>query len=159
LRSLYPISSDPKFNQKLADFRAVVLGVNQYMDHLNNKMSYIKQGMNQLASVSYLNNISEIERLTHDIQLKLHGDGALASKEFEVLPGLVGALEGIVGGLWSTSQTPSTTYLNKFDQIQIDFAPVYEQVKQLDEKVKALEQLLNDSKFPYTPGRLPVWSK
>jgi len=36
---------------------------------------------------------------------------------------------------------------------------VYEQVKQLDEKVKALEQLLNDSKFPYTPGRLPVWSK
>jgi len=97
--------------------------------------------------------------LTHDIQLKLHGDGALASKEFEVLPGLVGALEGIVGGLWSTSQTPSTTYLNKFDQIQIDFAPVYEQVKQLDEQVKALEQLLNDSKFPYTPGRLPVWSK
>ena len=159
LRSLYPISSDPKFNQKLADFRAVVLGVNQYMDHLNNKMSFIKQGINQLASVSYLNNISEIERLTHDIQLKLHGDGALASKEFEVLPGLVGALEGIVGGLWSTSQTPSTTYLNKFDQIQIDFAPVYEQVKQLDEKVKALEQLLNDSKFPYTPGRLPVWSK
>ena len=159
LRSLYPISSDPKFNQKLADFRAVVLGVNQYMDHLNNKMSFIKQGMNQLASVGYLNNISEIERLTYDIQLKLHGDGALASKEFEVLPGLVGALEGIVGGLWSTSQTPSTTYLNKFDQIQIDFAPVYEQVKQLDEKVKALEQLLNDSKFPYTPGRLPVWSK
>lgn len=159
LRSLYPISSDPKFNQKLADFRAVVLGVNQYMDHLNNKMSFIKQGINQLASVSYLNNISEIERLTHDIQLKLHGDGALASKEFEVLPGLVGALEGIVGGLWSTSQTPSTTYLSKFDQIQIDFAPVYEQVKQLDEKVKALEQLLNDSKFPYTPGRLPVWSK
>jgi len=101
-------------------------------------MSFIKQGMNQLASVSYLNNISEIERLTHDIQLKLHGDGALASREFEVLPGLVGALEGIVGGLWSTSQTPSTTYLNKFDQIQIDFAPVYEQVKQLDEKVKAL---------------------
>ena len=159
LQSLYPITSDPKFNQKLADFRAVVLGVNQYMDHLNNKMSFIKQGMNQLASVSYLNNISEIERLTHDIQLKLHGDGALASKEFEVLPGLVGALEGIVGGLWSTSQTPSTTYLNKFDQIQIDFTPVYEQVKQLDEKVKALEQLLNDSKFPYTPGRLPAWSK
>ena len=159
LQSLYPITSDPKFNQKLADFRAVVLGVNQYMDHLNNKMSFIKQGMNQLASVSYLNNISEIERLTHDIQLKLHGDGALASREFEVLPGLVGALEGIVGGLWSTSQTPSTTYLNKFDLIQIDFAPVYEQVKQLDEKVKALEQLLNDSKFPYTPGRLPVWSK
>lgn len=159
LQSLYPITSDPKFNQKLADFRAVVLGVNQYMGHLNNKMSFIKQGMNQLASVSYLNNISEIERLTHDIQLKLHGDGALASREFEVLPGLVGALEGIVGGLWSTSQTPSTTYLNKFDQIQIDFAPVYEQVKQLDEKVKALEQLLNDSKFPYTPGRLPVWSK
>ncbi|MEN9346011.1 MAG: hypothetical protein RLZZ60_1480 [Bacteroidota bacterium] len=159
LQSLYPITSDPKFNQKLADFRAVVLGVNQYMDHLNNKMSFIKQGMNQLASVSYLNNISEIERLTHDIQLKLHGDGALASREFEVLPGLVGALEGIVGGLWSTSQTPSTTYLNKFDQIQIDFTPVYEQVKQLDEKVKALEQLLNDSKFPYTPGRLPAWSK
>jgi len=36
LQSLYPITSDPKFNQKLADFRAVVLGVNQYIDHLNN---------------------------------------------------------------------------------------------------------------------------
>ena len=159
VNSLYPFTTDKQFNQNLSDFRYAVLGVNQYLDLLNQKMSYIKQGVGQLASETYLKHIADITSLTQTIQIQLYGDGALASKEFAVLPGIVGALEGMVGNLWSNSQTPSNTYTSKLDQLQTEFTKVYQQVKTLDTMVKQLEQLLDESKFPYTPGRLPVWSK
>ena len=87
----------------------------------------------------------------------MNGDGILAAREFEVLPGIVGSIEGIVGNLWSTSQIPSKTYEDKLADIKRKFTAVYAEILDLKEGIDLLEVLLEQLKFPATPGRLPVW--
>ena len=113
-------------------------------------MAYIKDQ-------SILNKIKELESLLTKIRFEMNGNGSLASREFEVLPGIVGSIEGIVGNLWATSQVPSKTYEDKLEDVKKKFAPVYAEIVNLKEGIELLEVLLEQLKFPATPGRLPVW--
>ena len=101
--------------------------------------------------------IKELEELLIKIRFELNGNGTLASREFEVLPGIIGSIEGIVGNLWSTSQVPSRTYEDKLEDIKKKFTPVYAEIVNLKEGIELLEVLLEQLKFPATPGRLPAW--
>ena len=126
---------------------------------LENKLNFIKAGMPYIKDVSILKKIKELEERLIKIRFEMNGDGILASREFEVLPGIVGSIEGIVGNLWSTSQIPSKTYEDKLLDIKSKFTPVYAEILDLKEGVDLLEVLLEQLKFPATPGRLPVWKE
>ena len=115
--------------------------------------------MPYIKDVSILKKIKELEERLIKIRFEMNGDGILASREFEVLPGIVGSIEGIVGNLWSTSQIPSKTYEDKLLDIKSKFTPVYAEILDLKEGVDLLEVLLEQLKFPATPGRLPVWKE
>ena len=149
--------SGTKFNAELAELRRVVLGSNQYCDVLENKITFIKAGIPYIKDEAILRKIKELEELLIQIKLELHGDGSLASREFEVLPGIVGSVEGIVGNLWATSQLPSKTYEDKVADIKKKFGMVYGQILELEKGINLLETLLEQLKFPATPGRLPIW--
>jgi hypothetical protein len=87
----------------------------------------------------------------------MNGDVIIAAREFEVKSGIIGSLEGIVGNLWATSQIPSKTYEDKLLDIKKKFTPVYSEILDLKAGLELLELLLEQMKFPSTPGRLPVW--
>ena len=145
------------FNFELAEVRRVVLGSHQYCDVLENKLNFIKAGIPYIKDASILKKIKELEERLIKIRFEMNGDGILAAREFEVLPGIVGSIEGIVGNLWSTSQIPSKTYEDKLADIKRKFTPVYAEILDLKEGIDLLEVLLEQLKFPATPGRLPVW--
>jgi hypothetical protein len=150
-------NTNTKFNTELAEVRRVILGTNQYCDVLENKLNFIKAGIPYIKDLSILNKIKELESLLTRIRFEMNGNGSLASREFEVLPGIVGSIEGIVGNLWATSQVPSKTYEDKLEDVKKKFAPVYAEIVNLKEGIELLEVLLEQLKFPATPGRLPVW--
>jgi photosystem II stability/assembly factor-like uncharacterized protein len=145
------------FNNELAELRRVISGSNQYCDVLENKLNFIKAGIPYIKEVSILKKIEELENLLIKIKLAMHGDGSMASREFEILPGILGSTEGLVGNLWATSQIPSKTYEDKLADVKKKFTPVYQEIVNLKEGIELLEVLLEQLKFPATPGRLPVW--
>ena len=150
-------NNDHQFTKDLAEFRRVVLGTSQYGETLENKLNFIKAGLTQISDVAILRKIEELETLLNKIKFELYGDGSLASKEFEVLPGLVGSLEGIVSNLWSTSQIPSNTQEKKLSELKMKFSPIYSEILNLEKGLEMLEIILEQLKFPATPGRLPSW--
>jgi hypothetical protein len=145
------------FNNELAELRRVISGSNQYCDVLENKLNFIKAGIPYIKEVSILKKIEELENILIKIKLAMHGDGSMASREFEILPGILGSTEGLVGNLWATSQIPSKTYEDKLADVKKKFTPVYQEIVNLKEGIELLEVLLEQLKFPATPGRLPVW--
>ena len=159
IKTLHPQKSDKTFNKEIADFRRVVLGVDAYTSEIKNRLRYIKQGIHQIDQQDLLKQIAKIEEQIKQYDLVMHGDGSIASREFEVLPGLIGSVEGIVGNLWATSETPTTTYTSRLKEVKQSFAAVYQQVQTIDALMKSLELQLDKNKFPYTPGRLPDWKE
>lgn len=158
IRTLFgPNGDNSAFNAELAEFRRVVLGVNQYCSELQNRISFIKKGATQIQDQQVLKQLAAIEEQMYSIQLRLHGDGSMAAREFETLPGLVSAIEGIVGNLWATSQTATGTYKEKLSELEQRFGLVYSDVVKLKGLLEALEKQLESKQFPYTPGRLPDW--
>ncbi len=158
LKTLFPLNTDNAgFNNELAEFRRVVLGVNQYCNELHVRINFIKKGLHQIQDQALLNRIAAIDAALIKIQMQLHGDGSLASREFETLPGLVGALEGIVGNLWATSQPATGTYTARLAELKKQFGSVYNDILGLKTLLEELEKQLDNKQFPYTPGRLPEW--
>ena len=130
-----------------------------YTSEIKNRLRYIKQGIHQIDQQDLLKQIAKIEEQIKQYDLVMHGDGSIASREFEVLPGLIGSVEGIVGNLWATSETPTTTYTSRLKEVKQSFAAVYQQGQTIDALMKSLELQLDKNKFPYTPGRLPDWKE
>ncbi|MCA6362933.1 MAG: glycosyl hydrolase [Bacteroidetes bacterium] len=147
------------FNKRLADFRRVALGTEAYMQDQRSRIKFLKQAVLQTpnASPELLKQIREAENMLTALNIAFNGDQSMAGREFETLPGLTGVIENIVFNLWATSGQQTGTYEQKLADAKTQFAPLYAQVKQADEKLAAIEKQLENSKAPYTPGRLPVW--
>lgn len=158
LKTLYNSSyNNEAFNAELAEFRRVVSGVNAYCGEMINRSVFIKKGAEQTADAAVLKQLEVIDNKLYQIALQLNGDGTLAGREFETLPGLAGAIEGIVGGLWATTEPTTTTYTEKLSTLKIKFTPIYNEVLAVKALLEQLEKQLEQMNMPYTPGRLPEW--
>ncbi len=158
LQSLYENTGNNEiFNTELSEFRRVIAGVNAYCGDMSNRLNFIKKGAQQNSDLSLLKEIAAIEEKIYQINLTMNGDGSLAGREFETLPGLAGSVEGIVGGLWATTEQATTTYTEKLKTLKLKFTPVYNEVVSAKTLLEQLENKLEQLKLPYTPGRLPEW--
>ena len=145
------------FYIKLADVRKVILGTSSYKGEMRNKLKFIKAGLQQSQgnNLNLLAEVKQIEKSLDEVDLLMDGDQSLAKREFEVLPGLVAQIEGIIGGLYSSTSYQTKTYEDAFASLKKKFSSVYKQFKSADEALNTLEKKLNASGLPYTPGRLP----
>ncbi|TND07956.1 MAG: glycosyl hydrolase BNR repeat-containing protein [Bacteroidetes bacterium] len=146
-----------QFNKDLGEFRRTVLGTSSYLGELKDRMKYIKKAVVNLSpeQAQLVKEIRSIESTIATLEQKFNGDGSVAKREYETLPGLTGLVENIVGNLWLTSAQQTGTYETKLADAKKAFGPVYGEVKALKERVEALEKTLDNNKAPYTPGRFP----
>jgi photosystem II stability/assembly factor-like uncharacterized protein len=148
-----------EFNKTLAEFRRVMLGSDAYVNNMKERIKFVKAGLQKgpSNSLTLLQDVKTIENLLKDITFILHGDASLAKREFETLPGLTGALEGVVYGTWSNSLGATNTYKEKLTEVKDKFKPVYVQISEASKKLAELEAKAESMKLPATPGRLPKW--
>jgi hypothetical protein len=147
------------FNKEVADFRRVMTSVEHYVYEMANKLKAVKAAVqNNVSNLSpELSTIYQLEKAIKEHNTKMYGDNSLTKREFEAKPGVAGLLNNVVYGLWSTTQAPSTTYKNSLTEAKKAFKPIYENVKDMADKIKQIETKLDALKVPYTPGRLPVY--
>jgi hypothetical protein len=101
--------------------------------------------------------IYDIERRMMGVSKSLNGDPSLSRREFETLPGINGLVNGIAYSLWNTTSGPYGTLENMYKQATEKFGGVHTEIKAIDAELRAVEQQLEKSGAPYTPGRLPEW--
>jgi len=65
-----------------------------------------------------------------------------------------------VGSQWATTQAPTTTMRDAYAIAADEFTPVLANLRTLvDGDLKRLEDALEKAGAPWTPGRVPVWSR
>lgn len=69
------------------------MGSDAYLGNMNERLKYLKAGIQKgpSNSMSLMTDIKAIEKQLKDISFAMHGDGSLARREFETLPGLTGS--------------------------------------------------------------------
>jgi hypothetical protein len=147
------------FSKQLAELRRVAAAADEYRQELANKVKYMKQAILVTPNlpVSVSQQVYDVEKRLIAVNVLLNGDNSLSKREFETAPSLSGRINNIIGGLWSTTSAPSTTYLQSYEVAAKDFAPVLNEIKAIGEELRKLDELLEKSGAPYTPGRIPVW--
>ena len=147
------------FCKKVSEIRRAVAATDAYRSELVNKIKFMKQAFVDApaAMPDAVAQVRSIEKRLADLNTKLNGDASLSRREFETPPSISSRIGNIEGSLWITSAAPTQTFIQSYETASRQFTPVLDEMKKLDTEINKLEDLLEQNKAPYTPGRLPVW--
>jgi photosystem II stability/assembly factor-like uncharacterized protein len=150
-----------RLSKDAAELLRVTAGVDEYRQELSDKLRYMKAAAALTPSLpaGIPADIFQLEKRLRLVNRELNGDRTLSGREFEVLPSINSRINGVVGGIWNSSSAPPKTYIESLKIAEKQFEPVYKEVQAIAAVILQLEQQLEKSGAPYTPGRLPVWKK
>lgn len=148
------------FSKKVSELRRATGAADSYKGELNNKIKFIKSAIlsasNPLTGMT--DQVAAIEKRITEADKKLNGDGTLAKREFETPPSINGRVGSIEYAVWNSSCAPTQTSMQSYDVAAKQFSEVLRELKSIDSEIKKMEDVLEQNKAPYTPGRIPEWN-
>ena len=147
------------FGKKVAELKRTADGTNAYKNDLINRLKFMKEAALQTAAIdqSIVKDIISLEKRLGEVDRKLNSDASLSRREFEAPPSVNNRIGNILEGVITTTVAPTNTSINSYTVSAQQFAPLLAEVKAVGEEVKRIENLLEKSGAPYTPGRIPAW--
>ena len=85
----------------------------------------------------------------------LNGDATVAARQEPTMPGVLGRIESVTGSVWGTTQLPTRSQRQNLSWAEEGLQAVNTKLDATLTSLKALEDLLEVAKAPYTPGRTP----
>lgn len=149
-----------EFEQKTARLQRAVLGSVEAAKEAQKRLDALKKALLETpaASPALLARARELELRLKDLQTSLSGDRVLAKHQEPVPPSIVGRVQSVVEGHWSTTSAPTGTHVRSYEVAAQGFAPVLGKLKTLVETdLKDLETKSEAAGAPWTPGRVPAW--
>lgn len=150
------------FQKKAGELYRLISATGKVHGQLMDKVKYLKAAVRETpeANPEMLAQIRAVALQLHDLRQKLYGDRSVSRRQFETKPSIAGRVGSIVYGLWSTTTEPTTTLRNNYQLAATDFQPVLAEIKKLaEETIPAMEEKLEKSGAPWTPGRKLYWNQ
>jgi len=148
------------FQEEVSELRRVVLGTNNYLRTLSERLNLMEVAVKEGPSVSenLLTQIRKLEKEIAEINRQLRGDRSLSSRQYPTDPSVIERIGGVVYGLWETSSAPTETMKQSIQVAEYQFDDLYAKIKSIGETdIVALQKQLEAAGAPYTPGILPEW--
>ncbi len=147
------------FYKKAAELWRVSESADEFLDNLQKRTAYVQQALHQShkATEDMKIQASKLKEKLDNIEFTFNGTRAKASSE-EVPPEAVSLnsrLRSMLYTAWQSSGAPTSTQKMNYEIYKEEFPVMVKQMHEVDEKLKALEQHLDDMKAPHTPGRTP----
>ncbi len=148
-----------EFCKKVSEMRRVVASADSYRDELVNKIKFIKQAIIETSAAipDAATQVNDLSKRLNNVNTKLNGDASLTRREFETNTSISARVGAMEGSLWTASAAPSQTFIQSFETSGKQLTPLLDELKKIDADIRKLEDLLEQNKAPYTPGRMPVW--
>jgi hypothetical protein len=149
------------FNKKVSELSRAMSGANAYRSHLAGNLPYLKKAALDApdAPATLHLRILEIEQALDELNKTINGDNLRSKFEGASPTSLKDRVDLITGSLWSTTAKPTSTFVRAYDEAAANFADVLEKLKGIGLQIREVEDQLEKSGAPYTPGRFPVWRR
>jgi hypothetical protein len=94
-----------------------------------------------------------------DILVELRGDETKEDRNVFIPPSVYERISRVVEGQWDTTAAPTQTVRDSYEWGADAFAKELDRLKALATDLENLENQLEAAGAPWTPGRLPNWTK
>ena len=150
------------FQQKTSRLLRAILGAAEIIEDRIERIRYIRKSLidSPGADPQLLERLRDIELHIKDLEVTLLGDSTIDKYYEPNVPGIVGRINRVVNGFWSTAKT-TTTHRKQYEIAAEEFEEAYSRLKNLVEvDLKSIEQAMDAAGAPWTPGRpIPEWHK
>jgi hypothetical protein len=139
-----------------------VLGASRVLSDVATRIGLIKKAISETppAGENLAREARNLELEIADLSLRLNGDRLRRSKNSPTPPSISQRVSGIVYGHWSSTSAPTQTYLDAYEIAAEEFEPFLKDLGELVKvKLKGMEDKLEEIGAPWTPGRIPNWTK
>jgi hypothetical protein len=100
-----------------------------------------------------LKTLHEIGQSLQPIEIALTGDRSLSGREFETTPSVSDRLSSVMYSVWNTTSDIPATHIQSFEIAVRQLEVWTPKLKEIDARLKAVENILTVKGAPYTPGR------
>jgi photosystem II stability/assembly factor-like uncharacterized protein len=149
------------FQQQTAEMQSVLLAAYQVLQEAMARVGEIKSVAedSSLVPLEFRNRARELEIGLMDLRERFAGDPTTERRSEPAMPGLIDRVQTIVGGHWSTSQTPTETHRKLYEMVSEAMGPLLADLRKAVEKdLVRMEAELDKMSAPWTPGRkIPNW--
>lgn len=147
------------FGKKVEELHRVVDGTEAYRNELLNKIKFMKQAALETpaADPAMTAEMLSLENRLKNAGNKLNGDASLLKREFEAPTSINARIGSMMSAMLTSTAAPTQTFMDSYQAAVKQFTPTLDDIKASGEAIKKLEQKLEQSGAPYTPGRVPEW--
>ena len=145
------------FQQQVNDLSGKVGSVQNTLSELSDELKYMKEAINRTPKnqAELINKWKDLELEITEIRKKIGWDGIASRLDIDQPPTIGNRVGYLVYEQSHSTGTPTATHQSSFNIAKEEFAPVYEQSKNLvNIKFVAFRKLLKESGAPYTPGNI-----
>lgn len=150
------------FQQKVGRLQRAVQAASRVAGDVESRLDHIRQAILVTPEADYADLtalVDHMEEQLRAIRISLNGDPLLGKYVEPSPPSINRRVYSIVGTLSSVTSAPTGTCRQQYEYAARDFAAVLADLRLLVEHdLPALEELLEEARTPWTPGRrLPDW--
>lgn len=150
-----------QFQRETAEVQRVLLAAYEVLQAAQQRVAEIKElaARSGRVPLELRDRARALELKMLDLQARFTGDPTKPKRSEPELPGLIERLQVVIGGHWSTSQSPTQTHRKQYQLVVEAIPELLDQVRQaVDGELPALEAELDKVAAPWTPGRkIPAW--
>lgn len=149
------------FQRKTARLQRAVLGTAKAAEEMHARITHLKKAIDDTpgAGGALASDLRAIEARLLDVEVDLSGDPVLAARNEPRPPAIADRVGSIVAGHWLTTSDPTATHRRAYDIAAEEFATTLAEFTALSRDLAALELKADQAGAPWTPGRVPTWTK
>ena len=150
------------FHGDLQDLRRAVDGAVEVAGDAAERLRYLKKAWLDTPSATpeLLAEAAALEARLRAMRTRLTGDRTLRSRSSPAPISISERIGNVVGNRWYTTESPTQTERDQFRYAGEEFETLLADLRQLVEvDLNALDAKFDAAGSPWTPGRLPTWSK
>ncbi len=150
------------FQAKTARLQRAALGAAEAVDEAQKRLDHIRKALDDTprADARWADEARSLERRLEDIKKALSGDPTKDRRNEPSAISIVDRVQGIVLGHWTSTSAPTRTHYQAYEIAAGAFEEVLGRIRTLVETdLRSLEERMETGGAPWTPGRVPRWSR
>lgn len=149
------------FNAKVATLSRAISAADAHRGQLEEGLPYLEQAILAAPAfdAAWLAEVDAITTRLKEIDEQLNGDPVLPRFEGQARMSLKGRTDLIISSLWSTTAGATGTFERAYQEANDGFGEALTALQAADASVHTLEDELEAAGAPYTPGRIPKWTR
>ncbi len=150
------------FQKKTGRLQRAVLGAVEAANEAQKRVDHVKKAIEDTPNPDprWAEDARSLESRLKDLRETLTGDSTRGKRNEPTSPSIVDRVQGIVAGHWSSTSAPTATHRQAYEIAAGDFESALSKLRTLIESdLRGLEDRMETGGAPWTPGRVPRWSR